>query len=102
VEVKMKLNMNVEELRREILEGARAVPLCKQEQKELVSERSEKKCYVGRECEVGAVEDGEWKDESSYTKVDDVAAEGEVVGEVSLEEVSLETGMLGWFTYPDP
>jgi hypothetical protein len=48
------------------------------------------------------VEDGEWKDESSYTKVDDVAAEGEVVGEVSLEEVSLETGMLGWFTYPDP
>jgi hypothetical protein len=28
--------------------------------------------------------------------MDDVAAEGEVVGEVGLEEVSLETGMLGY------
>jgi hypothetical protein len=38
------------------------------------------------------VEDGDGEvEESSYTKVDDVAAEGREVGEVSLEE-----GMLGW------
>jgi hypothetical protein len=82
----MKLNMNVEELRREILEGARAVPLCKQRQGGGVGEGTEKGSCTGREggreCEV---------EESSYTKVDDVAAEGREVGEVSLEE-----GMLGW------
>ncbi len=79
----MKLNMNVEELRKEILEGARAVPLCRAGEEG--SEGGEKGNYAGKDC------GGE---ESSYTKVGDVAAE---VGEVSLE-VSLETGMLGWFS----
>jgi hypothetical protein len=88
LEEKMKLNMNVEELRREILEGARAVPLA-QGQKE-VGGRSEKGRDAGRECE------GE-DEESSYTKVGDVAAEVEG-GEVSLEEVSLESGVLVYFS----
>jgi hypothetical protein len=89
VEEKMKLNMNVEELRREILEGARAVPLCKQRQGGGVGEGTEKGRDAVKGCEV---EDGDGEvEESSYTKVDDVAAEGREVGEVSLEE-----GMLGW------
>lgn len=76
--MKMKLNMNVEELRREILEGARAVPLCKQ------NERSEQGSYTGKECKV---EDGE--KETSVT-----GGATEVGGRE--EEVSLEEGMLGW------
>lgn len=87
----MKLNMNVEELRREILEGAKAIKLAQ-------SEHSEKGCYAGRE-------DREEK-ETSVTGVATEAGDGEEVEEetsvlhsveVELREVGLEEGMLGWW-----
>jgi hypothetical protein len=81
--MKMKLNMNVEELRREILEGARAVPLCRAG--EGVGERSEKNNYAGRDCEV---EDGGEKETS-------VLCGGGV--ELREVDVSLESGMLGYW-----
>jgi hypothetical protein len=96
LEEKMKLNMNVEELRREILEGARAVPLAQ-------SERSEKGCYAGR---VAADFDGEGEryvdfvgvgEETSVTEVATEVVYEVEGGEVSLEEVSLESGVLGYF-----
>jgi hypothetical protein len=61
-----------------------------------VGEGTEKGNYAEEVSEVAAGGKGEDGGESSYTKMDDVAAVG-VVG-----EVSLEGGMLGWFTYPDP
>jgi hypothetical protein len=93
--MKMKLNMNVEELRKEILEGARAVPLCKQRQGGGVGEGTEKGSCTGREggreCEV---EDGEGEETSVTGEATEVVyeVEGGVVG----LEVSLEEGMLGW------
>jgi hypothetical protein len=62
-----------------------------------VGEGTEKGNYAEEVSEVAAGGKGEDGGESSYTNVGNVAAVGVVVG-----EVSLEGGMLGWFTYPDP
>lgn len=88
----MKLNMNVEELRKEILEGARAVPLAQSAGEEggtEVSERSEKGYYSGK--------DGEYVgEEEEETSVTEGATEVVGVGLEGVMEVSLESGMLGW------
>jgi hypothetical protein len=91
----MKLNMNVEELRREILEGARAVPLCRAEGR---GERSEK----GRDA---ADFDGEGERYVDFVGVGEETSVTEVATEVVYEveggevglEVSLESGVLGYF-----
>ena len=91
----MNMKLNVEELRREILEGARAVPLCRAGGR---GGRREEGNYAEEVSEVAAGGKGEDGGESSYTKVDDVAAEVEEVYEVEVGlEVSLEEGMLGWW-----
>ena len=81
----MKLNMNVEELRREILEGARAVPLCRAEEGNVVRREA-----AGIE---GGAEDGEGEGEGTSV----TGGATEVVYEVEGGEVSLESGMLGWW-----
>ncbi len=80
----MNMKLNVEELRREILEGARAVPLAQGRGVKEVGERSEKGCYAERGCEVEEEDGGE--ETSVLHSV-----------EVELREVGLEEGMLGWF-----
>ena len=92
----MKMKLNVEELRKEILEGARAVPLAQSAGKG-VGEGTEKGNYAEEVSEVAAGGKGEDVGESSYTNVGNVAAVG-VVYEVEVGlEVSLEEGMLGWW-----
>ncbi len=80
----MKLNMNVEELRREILEGARAVPLCRAGGR---GGRREEGNYAE---EVSEVEDGGEKETS-------VLCGGGV--ELREVDVSLESGMLGYLSH---
>jgi hypothetical protein len=82
--MKMNMKLNVEELRREILEGARAVPLCRAGGR---GGRSEKNNYAGRDCEV---EDGGEKETS-------VLCGGGV--ELREVDVSLESGMLGYLSH---
>jgi hypothetical protein len=97
LEEKMKLNMNVEELRREILEGARAVPLCRAEEVKgaNVVRRDAADFDVEGERYVDFVGVGE---ETSVTEVATEVVYEVEGGEVSLEEVSLESGVLVYFS----